>query len=52
MMILERHGVLQQTDIARILSLLHTHCLVREIWFFFFFLLSIMCHWELYLGLK
>ena len=48
---LERHGVLQQTDIARILSLLHTHCLVREICFFFF-LLSIMCHWELYLGLK
>ena len=33
---LERHGILRQTDIARILSLLHTHCLFREIWFWFF----------------
>lgn len=28
---LERHGVLRQTDTARILSLLHTHRLFREV---------------------
>lgn len=40
---LERHGVLRQTDTARILSLLYTHCLFREVCFLLLLFCLVLC---------